>query len=466
MASTSAEGHRSDHLTPDYPRETLTGWGNTAPSSARVVHAHSPDDIARGIGTESPRGAIARGLGRCYGDAAQNAGGVVVDTTGTGQFSLDPDTGIVTASAGASIDELLRGLVPWGFFVPVTPGTRYVTVGGAIASDIHGKNHHKVGSWCDHVLSFTLALPDGSTRTVTPDDDKDLFWATAGGMGLTGAIVDATFRCPAIGSSRLVVDTDRSEDLDGVLALMVDGDESYDYSVAWIDMMATGRSLGRSVLQRGWFASPDDLPAGLRRTPFDYRAGIVLSAPPVLPSGLLGSLTIRAFDELWYRKAPKLRRGEIQTIPQFFHPLDMIGSWNNGYGPRGFLQWQCALPLDAVQPLRRIVERLSSGRCTSIVNVLKRFGPGNPGPLSFPMEGWTLAVDVAVGDPRVGALLDEVDELVVSAGGRLYLAKDSRMRREHLPTMYPRLEEWRAVKAEVDPENRLRSDLGRRLGLC
>ncbi len=460
MASTSADRR------PDYPVERLTGWGNTAPTTARVVHAHSPTEIAAGVAAPSDRGAVARGLGRCYGDAAQNAGGVVVDTTGAGEFSLDPATGVVTASAGASIDELLRGLVPWGFFVPVTPGTRYVTVGGAIASDIHGKNHHKAGSWCDHVLSFRLALPDGSIRSVTPESDPALFWATAGGMGLTGAVIDATFRCPTIGSSRLVVDTDRSDDLDGVLALMTEGDDAYDYSVAWIDMMATGRHLGRSVLQRGWFAAPDDLPVGDRANPFAYRADVLVSAPALVPSGVLNPLTIRLIDEVWYRKAPKVRRGEIQTIPQFFHPLDMIGTWNNGYGPRGFLQWQCALPLDAVDELRRIVELLSTSRTTSFVNVLKRFGPGNPGPLSFPMEGWTLSVDVAVGNPDVARLLDEVDDLVLAVGGRLYLAKDSRMKGSMLRAMYPKLDEWRAVKASVDPDNRLCSDLGRRLGLC
>lgn len=466
MASTSPDG-RERRDRPDLPVERLTGWGRTAPTSSRVIHAHSAADIERALPTIPERGVVARGLGRSYGDASQNAGGLVIDTSGSAEFTLDPDAGSVTASAGASIDELMRGLVPWGYFVPVTPGTRYVTVGGAIAADIHGKNHHHAGSFCDHVTSLRLALPDGTVRTVSPkDDDPALFWATAGGMGLTGIILDATFTCPPIPSSRLAVDTDRTRDLDEVLSMMTERDHEYDYSVAWIDLLASGRNLGRSVLTRGWWARPDQLPTGQRDHAYAYRAGIAITAPPLFPSGLLNPVTIKAFNELWYRKAPKHREGEIQTIPQFFHPLDMVGTWNHAFGPRGFLQWQFAMPFGHEDVLRTIIERLSAARCTSLVNVLKRFGPGNPGPLSFPCEGWTLSVDIAVGNPGVARLLDELDELVLTTGGRLYLAKDSRMRAEHLPLMYPRLDEWKAVKADVDPGNQLRSDLGRRLDLC
>lgn len=469
MASTSPDRATVDDLQRPPPfqgrRRVLTGWGLTPPSAGRVIRAYEPAGITEALADPPDRGVIARGLGRSYGDAAQNAGGRVIDVTGTGQFHLDIDAGRVTASAGASLDELMRALVPRGWFVPVTPGTRYVTVGGAIAADIHGKNHHHKGSWCDHVESLRLAIPDGSVVELTPSDD--LFWATAGGMGLTGVVVDATFRCLPIESSRLLVDTDRATDLDHVLQLMVEGDHRYDYSVAWIDLMATGRQLGRSVLTRGRFARIHELPPSAADDPLLYDPAILLGAPPIVavPSGLLNRLTIRAFNEVWFRKAPVRRTDEIQDIPTFFHPLDMVRDWNRMYGRRGFLQWQCVVPLAADATLRRIVERLSTAGCTSLVNVLKRFGPGNRGHLSFPIEGWTLSVDIPVSSPQTGPLLDRLDEEVTEVGGRLYLAKDSRVRPELLPVMYPRLDEWRELRHQVDPDCRLRSDLARRLGL-
>ncbi|MCB1259116.1 MAG: decaprenylphosphoryl-beta-D-ribose oxidase, partial [Acidimicrobiales bacterium] len=242
-------------------------------------------------------------------------------------------------------------------------------------------------------------------------------------------------------------------------------DDRYDYTVAWIDMMATGRNLGRSVLTSGGFAAVDDLPAAEQAHPLAYDAPVLVDVPPVFPSGVINKLTIKAFNELWFRKAPVRREGELQSIPAFFHPLDMLGDWNRVYGPRGFLQWQIVLPFGEEERLRRIVERLAVTGSSSLVNVLKRFGPNNAGMLSFPTAGWTLSVDVPVGRPSLAALLDELDEVTVEGGGRTYLAKDSRVRAELLEVMYPRLDEWRAVRERVDPDRRLRSDLGRRLGL-
>ena len=448
----------------------LTGWGRTAPTGADVRRPTSRTELRRALPTPFPRGLIARGLGRSYGDAAQNAGGTVVDTTDVDSFTVhDSDPAdpyvLVTAEAGASIDRLLHALVPQGLFVPVTPGTRYVTVGGAIASDIHGKNHHNKGSWCDHVISMHLQLADGSVVEIGPDRDPELFWATSGGMGLTGVILDATFACPRIGSSRLLVDTDRAPDLDAVLELMRSGDHAYDYSVAWIDLMATGRAMGRSVLTRGRFATAAEACSRPTEDPFAYSAGVLASAPPFVPGGLLNKLTVRAFNELWFRKAPRERRDEIQTIPTFFHPLDMVGEWNRIYGPGGFLQWQFVIPFGTESTLTRIVTELSEAGCTSFLAVLKSFGPANPAPLSFPDAGWTLALDIPTGVPGLAELLDRLDDLVVGAGGRIYLSKDSRVRPELLPAMYPRLDEWRAVRERVDPHRRFRSDLARRLGL-
>lgn len=454
-------------VAPASERRALAGWGRTAPTVAEVVTPTSVHDLADAAALPAPRGLIARGLGRSYGDPAQNAGGMVVDTTSvTGVIDLDVQSGRVTVAAGTSIDDLMRWLVPLGWFVPVTPGTRQVTVGGAIASDIHGKNHHRVGSWCSAVEAITIVTPAGGRQRISPHDRPELFWATAGGMGLTGLMLDATFRLSPIETSYLSVDTDRTPDLDTAMALMDDDDHLYDYSVAWIDLLATGASTGRSILSRGRFATPDQLGRRQRRDPLRFRSGSLTTAPPIVPPRLLNPLTIKAFNEVWYRKSPRRQRGAIQSITGFFHPLDLVADWNRIYGRAGFLQWQCVVPFAAADDLRWMVHELSSTGCTSFLAVLKRMGPGSEGHLSFPIEGWTLALDIPAVDADVlGPLLDRLDDRVVSVGGRLYLAKDSRMRPELLADMYPRLDEWRAVRAEADPHHRFTSDLDRRLRL-
>jgi decaprenylphospho-beta-D-ribofuranose 2-oxidase len=464
MASTLPDQRKPSGSRPHAPEETalLAGWGITSPSAASVQHPIMRREIAGSVDAPPPRGVIARGLGRSYGDQAQNAGGRIIDTTMLQDIDLDPETGIVTATAGTSIDTLIRVLVPRGFFVPVTPGTRFVTVGGAIAADIHGKNHHTTGSWCNHVLSLRLLVASGEILEITPQSHPDLFWATAGGLGLTGIVIDATFRCPRVETSRLLVETRRTQDLDEIMALMRDDDT--EYSVAWIDLMARGRSMGRSVLTRGRFAKLEELPRAGRRTARAYKADVIAAAPPLMPS-VINRASVLAFNEVWFRKAPKHRDDELQTIPTFFHPLDMVGHWYRVYGPAGFVQWQFALPFDAEPAVRHIVDRLSASGCISFLAVLKTFGPANDGHLSFPIGGWTLALDVPAAFPGLAPLLDELDERIVEAGGRIYLAKDSRVRAELLPAMYPRLDEWREVRAKVDPDGVLQSDLSRRLGL-
>ncbi|MGH9246365.1 MAG: FAD-binding protein [Acidimicrobiales bacterium] len=450
------------------PRRLLTGWGRTAPTTARVVAPVDPKEVLEAGGSLDGRGIVARGLGRSYGDAAQNAGGTVLDMTGVNRIHhVDLDHGTADVDAGVSIDRLLRLLVPVGWIVPVLPGTRLMTIGGAIASDIHGKNHHRHGSFCRHVVSFDLLTADGAVRTVSPDDDAELFWATAGGMGLTGIVVRATVRLHPIETSSMLVDVERASDLDDLLARLASSDHRYTYSVAWTDLLARGRSLGRSVVARGWHASLDDLPPRRRRDPLRFDPRARLAAPPLVPGGLLNRVTVSAFNELWFRKAPRASRRGLQTLSPYFFPLDSVAGWNRVYGPRGFLQYQFVVPFGAERELRTVAERLSASGHASFLAVLKRFGEANPGPLSFPMPGWTLAVDLPAGRraASLAALLDELDELVASAGGRVYLSKDSRLRPELLPDMYPRLDEWRAIRDRVDPEHRFRSDLARRLSL-
>ena len=286
-------------------------------------------------------------------------------------------------------------------------------------------------------------------------------------MGLTGIILDATFRLNPIETSRLSVDTDRTPDLDTTLQLMESGDHDYDYSVAWIDLMAKGSAMGRSILGRGRFATVDQLSHRQQHDPLHFTSSTVATAPSLVPSGLINPLTVKAFNEAWYRKAPRVRRDQVMGITEFFHPLDLVDRWNRLYGPAGLLQWQFVLPLSATDELRSIIGELSQSGCPSFLAVLKRMGPGNAGPLSFPIEGMTLAFDVpAVGDGELGALLDRLDVRVAEAGGRLYLAKDSRMSPELLPVMYPRLDEWLAIRHQVDPDQRIVSDLARRLRLA
>jgi decaprenylphospho-beta-D-ribofuranose 2-oxidase len=457
-------GLQVDGATP--ANRMLSGWGGAGATAACVVAPERPADVAGRLAHPPRRGVIARGLGRSYGDPATNGGGVVLDCTRLRRIHrVDLDEGLVVVDAGASLDELMRRLVPLGLFVPVTPGTRHVTVGGAIASDIHGKDHHVRGSFCQALEALTLLLPSGEHRVVGPHTEADLFWATAGGMGLTGVILDATIRFQRIETSRLVVDNERAADLETCMSRMVESDATHRYSVAWIDCLAQGASLGRSILTRGNHAGIDDLPRRLRSDPLQFDPATRLAVPADAPPGLLNRWSIGAFNELWYRRPGSDRRGELQAISRFFHPLDGVAGWNRLYGRRGFLQHQFVVPLGSEETLRTIVERLASARCASFLGVLKRFGAGNAGHLSFPMEGWTLALDIPVGDPDLSGLLDGIDDLVAAEGGRLYLAKDARMRPELLPVMYPRLAEWRAIRAAVDPGGVLQSDQSRRLGL-
>ncbi|MBA2309660.1 MAG: FAD-binding oxidoreductase [Pseudonocardiales bacterium] len=433
---------------------------------ASVVAASSAVQLADALQAAGPRGVIPRGLGRSYGDAAQNAGGTVLDmTTLRRVHSVDADTGLVDTDAGVSLDELMQRTLPFGLWIPVLPGTRQVTVGGAIAADVHGKNHHVHGSFGNHVRSLELLLADGTVQTLTPDGDTAAeFWATVGGMGLTGVILRARIQLAPVETAYFSVDTERTANLDELMIKLAEGDDRHTYSVAWFDSVSRGNSLGRAVITRGRSARVDELPLKLRRAPLASDAPRLGTAPPVFPGGLLNRVSVGAFNELWYRKAPRERRGEIQNITTFFHPLDVIGDWNRIYGPRGFLQYQFVVPVGAEDAVRVAVEAISASGHVSFLNVLKRFGAANPGPLSFPMPGWTLAVDMPV---RAGLaeLCDELDELVLAAGGRIYLAKDSRVDAATLARMYPRLDEWRKVRDALDPDGVFSSDLQRRLSL-
>jgi decaprenylphospho-beta-D-ribofuranose 2-oxidase len=284
-------------------------------------------------------------------------------------------------------------------------------------------------------------------------------------MGMTGIVTEVTMSLQPIETPKMLVDTQRASDLEDCMVRMVANDRDYKYSAAWIDCVARGKHLGRSVITRGNHATLGDLSPRQRAKPSVYSPGQLASAPPWVPNGLTNRLSIRAFNEVWFRKAPKSRTDEVQGFTPFFFPLDGVTGWNRIYGSHGFLQYQFVVPDGAEHVVRQSIERLSAAGSASFLAVLKRFEHGNASPLSFVTPGWTLALDIPAGRPDLGRLLDELDELVIAAGGRVYLTKDSRLRGELLEAMYPQIDQWRERRAALDPHDVMRSDLARRVGL-
>lgn len=443
---------------------TLTGWGLTMPSSADVLSVFDDAEVHDAVLSSGDRGVLARGAGRSYGDAAQNGGGLVLDLMGRTSFDI-ADDGSVTAYAGVVLGDLIPELIARGRFLPVTAGTRYITVGGAIAADVHGKNHHRDGAFGDHVRWIELITADGTLHRLARDgsfDDQRIFYATLGGMGLTGVILRACFDTIASPTSAVCVDTDRFNDLDSLMAAMVSGDDRYRYSVAWVDGTAKGAKLGRGVLTRGDHAEVAEV-YGQPTKVIPTGDAPKLASPPI-PMSPLNRLSIGMFNEAYFRRAPKLRVGEIQSLASFFYPLDVLAGWNRVYGRGGFLQYQFAVPDAGAEVVRTSLEQLGLIGAPSFLSVLKRFGPGRTrSPLSFPIHGWTLAIDVPTRVDGLAEVLDGLDELVLAAEGRLYLAKDSRMSPHTLERGYPQLNEFRAVKSDLDPRGVFTSDLARRL---
>ena len=444
---------------------TLTGWGRTAPTRARVVSTPDVEVIARAVREAGERGVIARGLGRSYGDPSQNAGGVVIDMTALNRVhKVDADEAIVDVDAGVSLDALVRRLLPYGLWVPVLPGTRQVTIGGAIAADVHGKNHHTQGSFGNHVLSMDVLGADGEVRRATPDgENSELFWGVVGGMGLLGIVLRATLKLKRTETAYFLVDTEQVQNLDELMERLQSNDDQYTYSVAWFDSVTTGEHMGRGTLTRGWSAKLEDLPKNLRKDPLKFDAPQLATIPAIFPNGMLNSVTARLFNEFWWRKAPT-KFGTVQNITQFFHPLDIAAEWNRVYGPAGFLQYQFVVPFGQEEVFRQMMRTISGSGHVSALNVLKRFGEGNPGVLSFPAPGWTLAVDMPV-RPGLDRLCNELDNMVLEAGGRLYLAKESRTSPETFQRGYPRITEWKKLRQTYDPNGVFNSDQSRRLAL-
>ncbi|MEX2582150.1 MAG: FAD-binding oxidoreductase [Gemmatimonadota bacterium] len=446
-----------------FREEALAGWGRYPVEVCHVYRPERRSELKSLLLSGREGSFISRGLGRSYGDAALNAdAGVVSHLRMNRMLGFDDAAGVLECEAGVSFEEILRTFLPRGFFLPVTPGTKFVTVGGAIANDVHGKNHHGDGTFAESLLEILLLTPADGLRVCSREKDAELFWATVGGLGLTGAIVSATFRLRRVESAYLRVSYRRTTDLAETLAVLGEEDGMHRYSVAWIDCLAKDGRLGRSVGMFADHAALTDLPLSIRSplAPPSKRAPRV---PFDLPAAALNRYSVRAFNEVYYRRHPD--REEVVDVDRFFYPLDAVRDWNRIYGRRGFLQYQVVLPEpDGEAGLRILLERLSRSGRPSFLAVLKRFGEQNAGMLSFPRKGYTLALDLPA-DDGAAEFLRTLDEIVVRYGGRVYLGKDAVLLPEHFRAMYPRAAEFQEVKARVDPDGVLASSLARRLGL-
>ncbi|KAB7757217.1 decaprenylphosphoryl-beta-D-ribose oxidase [Mycolicibacterium phlei DSM 43072] len=434
-----------------------------------MLSTPDPAEIADAVvkaAESGTRGVIARGMGRSYGDNAQNGGGLVIDMTALNRIhSIDADTAMVDVDAGVNLDQLMKAALPFGLWVPVLPGTRQVTVGGAIGCDIHGKNHHSAGSFGNHVRSMELLTASGEVLHLTPEGEHaDIFWATVGGNGLTGIILRATIEMTRTETAYFIADGDVTRSLDETIELHSDGSEAnYTYSSAWFDAISAPPKLGRAAISRGSLARLDQLPPKLAKNPLKFDAPQLLTFPDIFPNGLANKYTFGPIGELWYRKSGTYRN-KVQNLTQFYHPLDMFGEWNRAYGSAGFLQYQFVVPTEAVDEFKSIIGDIQRSGHYSFLNVFKLFGPGNKAPLSFPMQGWNICVDFPI-KAGLNEFVRELDRRVLEFGGRLYTAKDSRTTPETFHAMYPRIDEWIKVRRSVDPDGVFMSDMARRLEL-
>ncbi len=446
--------------------QDISGWGNFTVESCQLFRPEKLGDVRHILADGGQPTYVARGLGRSYGDSATNAGaGVILGERLDRLLAFDPLTGELECEAGVSLAEIINGFLPRGFFLPVTPGTKFVTVGGAIAADVHGKNHHVEGTLSKFVRGLTLLDGTGRIIRCSHDEDPDAFWATVGGMGLTGVILTARIQLLRVSSAYVGVDYRRAANLDHALELFGDEDQAVRYSVAWIDCLAKGASLGRSVLMRGDHLPAADLPDHLKANPLTLaRRPRTKSIPFNFPGWALNRLAVRTFNKLFYAKHKDERK--VVDYDAFFYPLDGILHWNRMYGKRGFVQYQALFPTDrSRQGLRELLELLSSSGIGSFLAVLKSTGAAGKGFLSYPFEGHTLALDLPNRGARLSELLAQLDAAVLKHGGRLYLAKDSCMSAETFAATYPLLGRFKEVKNRLDPNHRFASTQARRLGI-
>ena len=425
-----------------------SGWGRTKTANGQLARPERVSSLSTMV-SDAPSPAI--GMRRSYGDACLNSDGTAIDMTRMDRIrSFDAATGEVHVEAGCQIGQLLKVFAPLGWLPPVMPGTGFATVGGGIAMDVHGKNHHEVGSFGQHVTEMTLMTPAGP-KTITPEGDEALFKATVGGLGQTGPILSARFQLLKAKGDEIVVTERRVDDWDQFIALFEASDATY--SVGWIDATARGEALGRGILEEAETGGGLVKPAKRGKTiPFNA------------PGFALSPSIVRSFNATYWRRVPVRGRTVVKPIHDFFFPLDKIHDWNKLYGKKGFYQFQCVVPPDAVNALRDILEKIANSGLASPLAVLKRMGPGRGGYMSFPMEGYTLAVDFRASDKAV-RLISKLEQATVDASGRIYLAKDALSGADAVRQMYPEHVNWLSEVTKADPDRAYETDLTRRLRL-
>lgn len=400
----------------------VANWGLYPAIKANVVSPTTLLEFQEAI--LSNKDIIARGNGRCYGDASlQNT---IISTSKWNKFiAFDRENGIIEVESGVRLDEVLEVSVPAGFFISVTPGTKFITVGGAISSDVHGKNHHVDGCFSDHVIHFDLMIEDGSIIRCSRNENENLFWSTIGGMGLTGVILSAKFILKKIETSYIRNEAIQAKNLDEIFELF-ESSESWTYNVAWLDCLQKGNSLGKSIMLRGEHATINELPDKLKNNPLKIKKKLNLNIPFFFPSFVLNSLSIKIFNWIFFNKQGKKHLKNYVDYETFFYPLDAVHNWNRIYGKNGFIQYQFVIPKEkGKEGMRKILETIAKSGNGSFLVVLKLFGDNNPQAYnSFPMKGYTLALDFKV-NSGLEKLVKDLDKIVMEYGGHIYRTKDA-----------------------------------------
>ncbi|MEO5602066.1 MAG: FAD-binding oxidoreductase [Cyclobacteriaceae bacterium] len=436
-------------------KKLITNWNNYPVVEAQEISFDYEKEIVLKLAQSS----IPHGNGRCYGDASLSSD--VVNTLRYDKvLAFDEVNGIITCQSGILLSDLLQIIVPRGWFLPVTPGTKFITIGGAVASDVHGKNHHVDGSFSRHIVSMTVLTGTGATIACSAKTNSDLFWATCGGMGLTGIILDVKFGLKRIHTSYIRQKQIKARNLDEVMRLFEEHSQ-YTYTVAWIDCLKGGQDFGRSILMAGEHATQDEVKSDRKLLP---KEKALLTVPFYFPSFALNGFSVKIFNALFYAKNYKKVMESVVHYDGYYYPLDSILSWNKIYGKKGFVQYQFVLPLEASKEgLINILGRINKMGLGSFLAVLKLFGDQDD-LISFPMKGYTLALDFPI-RPGLFEFLDELDKIVADYGGRIYLSKDARMKQEIFWRTYPYVHAFQEILRKYDPENRFVSHLSQRLML-